>query len=615
MKIHVLKSEVIDQIAAGEVVERPAQIIKELVENSLDAGATEIEVDFAQGGRYVKVVDNGSGIGKEDLSLAFLRFATSKIQDADDLWKLGTFGFRGEALASIGSVSKITLMSNTSSPSSTSRQDAQAYRIHCDFGKISSCETTSRSQGTTIVVEELFANTPARLKFMKTEKGEVAQIKIILKAMALAYPEVEFRVYTNGELQTLYPKAQTHLERTQAVLEMKPLYKGTAVRGGVRCEAYFADPNHTAKTSKNIWLFAQKRYIQDRSLNAAVTEAYRNLLMHGEFPIAACFIETAPDDIDVNIHPTKSQVKFAQPSEAFRAVQASLRETLEQAPWLQELHSKTAYYNKIPNFKESTTDFKESTTEDLSVQAAPVSNLSFEAPEFLQTHFKQKVSPLTENRTEMTEKTLVAAAVAANRATGATPYWTLLEVLAQANQTYLLCQSHKGLVIIDQHAAHERVMFERLMAKWKGGQVEVQQFLFPVSIDLSEEKVEALMLNAAQFFRLGLELEALGPSTIGIKALPLLIKESVVAQELERIATALVNQGDTFSFEKIISDVCARLACHSAIRAGQSLSVMEMKGLLEQMDDYPQSTFCPHGRPVYVEYPFAKLEKDFGRIL
>lgn len=609
--IQVLSPEVIDQIAAGEVVERPAHLIKELVENSLDAGATEISVDFSEGGRFAKVVDNGSGIRSQDLGLALDRHATSKIKISSDLFRLSSFGFRGEALASISAVSKLTLTSK-------SKEDKQASRIVSEFGQRSSVEQVGGSQGTSIVVEELFSNVPARLKFMKSVAAESGRIKTALKALALSHPYVTLKVSQNNELIHFWPATTSRFERVKQIFEVANLYEGTAVRGDVKAYAVFADPKTVQKTAKDLWFFAQSRWIQDRSLQAAVMEAYRHLLMHGEYPMVAVWVELNPENIDVNIHPTKSQVKFVEPSLAFRAVQAAIRDVLEKAPWI----PKTANTYETPEI---------SIPAASALAGSPMENLSFESSDLNRTQFAQKkfVSPAAIQPSGHVREALetyqpldvskppvqAVPSVQIAESPSLQQYWSQLQVLGQANLTYILTQDAKGLVLVDQHAAHERVMFEKLMKAWRGGQIEIQEYLFPLAIDLSAEKVEALQSAEAQLAKLGIGIEALGPETIGVKSAPLILKESALSSVLEKMAHDLVENGGSFSLERKIGDLVATMACHSAIRAGQALSLDEMQALLSSMDEFPQSGFCPHGRPVSVEYPFHKLEKDFGRIV
>lgn len=609
MEITLLSPEVIDQIAAGEVVERPSHMVKELVENALDAGATEVSVEYSLGGRFVRVTDNGKGVAKEDLLLALARHATSKIKVTEDLWSLNSFGFRGEALASIAAVSRLTFASQ--------RQGSNtSYRIISEFGKLGEVEVTGGSPGTSVLVEELFSNVPARLKFLKSDSAESQQIKATLKAMALSHPHVTFRVEENQKLVLFYKATESFLKRAEQVFDISPLYEGEAQRDGVRARAVFTDPHNVQKTSKHIWLFAQGRWIQDRSLQAAVMEAYRNLLMHGEYPSAAVWVEVDPSQIDVNIHPTKSQVKFQDPSLAFRAVQASVRDTLEKAPWIQQKN----YVAPAPR----------SLAQELR-EPVPTS-MSFQDPQMQRTQYNQKSFSLAvaAEQAQMRENlhqhtsgavetftttpaTMTEALTTADETKSA--YWSQLQVLGQAHLTYIVCQSAEGLVFVDQHAAHERVAFERLMAAWNGGRIDIQEFLFPLAVDLTPDKVEALEKNRDVFTRLGLSLEPLGPATMGVRAAPLLLKDGVIGSALEKMANEIVDQGGSFRLEKVIGDLCATMACHSVVRAGQSLSLEQMQSLLKEMDEFPLSSFCPHGRPVSVTYPFYKLEKDFGRIV
>ncbi len=580
MSIQVLPPEVIDQIAAGEVVERPAHLVKELVENSIDAGATAVTVEFSEGGRYVKVIDNGRGISPEQLPKALERFATSKISKSDDLWKLHTFGFRGEALASIAAVSKLNL---TSRPPGAEK----AHQLLSEYGKKMSVDAVGGSEGTSITIQELFANVPARLKFLKSDAAEGTQIKTTLKALALAHAEIEFRVYEKNELVFFWPSCISRKDRVEQILEIKPMYVGQAQRENVMAYAVFADPHQVAKTGRSVWLFAQNRWVQDRSMQAAVMEAYRNLLMHGEYPIVVVWLEVDPEYIDVNIHPTKSQVKFHNPSLVFRAVQAAIRETLEKAPWTPEVQKGP----RDSGLGES--------------MITPQVQSSFAHQDFHVTQFQKKDFSLK----------IMESPVSTISMEASSGYWSTLEVLGQANLTYIICQSRDKLVFVDQHAAHERVVFERLMDAWRGSKMEVQEFLFPLVVDLTPDKIEALQNFFPDLEKLGVFLEVLGPITVGVRAAPTLIKESILSSVLDKMAGDVLDLGGSFRMEKVVGDICATMSCHSVVRAGQALSAEQMRSLLSEMDEYPLSSFCPHGRPVSVEYPYIKLERDFGRIV
>jgi DNA mismatch repair protein MutL len=678
-RIQILSSDVIDQIAAGEVVERPAHLVKELVENSIDAGATSIEVEYDQGGRRVRVTDNGSGIAPDDLPRAIARHGTSKISQAADLWALSSFGFRGEALASIGAVSRLSLQSRTAEASS-------ATVLVCEHGRVAPPAVVGGNKGTTVLVEELFANVPARLKFLKSEAGESAQIKATLRALALANESIEFRIRTGGKVVESWPARKTLNERAQELLGALKLYAASGDYENAHAEIAFASPHDVGGNARGIQIFVQGRWVQDRSLQSAVIDAYRGLLMHGEFPIAIVRLTIAPEDVDVNIHPTKSAVKFRDPQIAFRAVNRTLRAALEQAPWLAHRAEVAAAQDGVTGRIESgeanshpdrfgdaasvaarmqaardagrrastaaseetrpgtrpetptkkmsiadltrpyqaamsddavgegakfsngadsraSTDSESSTRESLAT--APLNSVGrFDSPEFDTIQFKQKsdLHPTTETEagTPDSQPNKVGA-------------WSRLQVLGQANLTYILAQDANRLVMIDQHAAHERVTYEKLMKAWLGGQAESQPLLIPITIELEPDGAEALMSIAGELEKLGLQIDQNGPQSIALRSLPLTIKETSLTKALKELASEISEKGGGFALEKKISDLCATMACHSVVRAGQALSHDQMRKLLQQMDEFPLSSFCPHGRPVSVDYPYSKLERDFGR--
>ncbi|MCE3011004.1 MAG: DNA mismatch repair endonuclease MutL [Proteobacteria bacterium] len=589
-----LNPSVVDQIAAGEVVERPAHLVKELVENSLDAGATKLRVTISNGARNIQVSDNGRGIRTEELELALERFATSKIRRTEDLWQLSSYGFRGEALASISAVSDLTLITRM-------KNSESAQSIRSQFGQKEKPHPVGGALGTTVIIENLFENLPARLKFMKSPASEVAQIKNVIKAFALSHPEVEFSMLVNSELILDFPVVKESV-RAQMVLGLDELYAGEAERSGYKARAYFSSPHDVQKTSKNIWIFVQKRWVQDRGLQAAVMEAYRNLLMHGEYPSVAIELEVPPEQIDVNIHPTKSQVKFLDPSLAFRAVQGALRSALEQAPWLKKQSQEVVAQES-------------GSVSERNEVLPPLQNLSFDGGSLGGYQFKQKRDFLAESTFSYASVSSVKPALALMP--GETPlqgYWSSLQPIGQVALTYLVAQSSNSMILIDQHAAHERVMFERLLKALTNGGLEIQDFLFPLAIDLSEDKCEVLLKHQESFSKLGILFEQLGPSTLGVKSSPVFIKDSALSQSLEIASQQLLEFGGSGKVEEVIKDACARMACHSSVRAGQAMTLPEIKSLLESMDEFPLSSFCPHGRPVSQEISFYQLDKDFGRL-
>ncbi len=690
MSIRSLPSEVVDQIAAGEVVERPAHLVKELVENSLDAKASMIEVEFDQGGRRVRVTDNGAGIVEQELPLALARHATSKIREAADLWRLDSFGFRGEALASIAAVSRVTLTSRmnsglvgkreTGSPPKEEIGEINAFeadatsvvssasRVIGDFGKLGQVERAGGNPGTSILIEELFANVPARLKFLKSESAEAAQIKTVLRALALVHSQVEFRLKSAGKLLQVWTKSPSFRERVEQVLDTKPLFENRVESNGMTVHAVFASPHNVAGNARQIWLFAQDRWIQDRGLQAAVMDAYRGLLMHGEFPIVCVRVSCAPDEIDVNIHPTKSAVKFRDSQRAFRAVQRCLREGLERAPWLQSSsgeHGKPSVvqapsgtsYSAVPlsfhgpeldrtqyqkrddhlTLSEATgfaraSDVATASTTLSSVRSVDAlttplnvspgsqpqsSSLSPDADSLSYVDQSASVLQISDGQglTPTTEFVRPASRSARETVREGTSYWGRLQVLGQAHLTYILAETNEKLFLIDQHAAHERVAYERLMSAWQQGRIDQQKLLIPLTVEMEVESAEALAHVASDLARIGVDVEPFGPGAVVVRALPNGIKESALADSLVELGREIAEKGGGFALERKISDLCATVACHSVVRAGQALNTEQMKSLLVQMDEFPLSSFCPHGRPVSIEYPFTKLERDFGRLV
>lgn len=632
MSIQILKADVIDQIAAGEVVERPAHLVKELVENSLDAGATRVEIEVSAGGRNIRVSDDGTGMIKEDLVLACARHATSKIRVSNDLWSLHTFGFRGEALASIGAVSDLRITSRHSTEKS-------AYSIDCRFGALSAPASSGTQPGTIVEVKDLFENVPARLKFLKSEVAEISQIKNCIKAIALAHPHVEFLFKANSKLQFLYSRAESLLLRTQDVMEEKDLFFAEHEVDGYRAEIVYSSPNTTVKTSRQIWVYVQNRWVNDKTIQAAVMESYRNLLMHGEFPIAVVKILAPTGDVDVNIHPTKSQVKFLEQSRIFKLVHYTLRRDLERARWIDTMRA--ASFDQDPE-SEARARVRESTeafvTRSTSGDANVPTSLRFSDSHFERTQHANKKMPLefaAEKRNESvsfpsfsrTEGTAASTTVDENQKpdylageepTSINPpaaFWSLMRVVGQAHLTYIVAESPESLFLIDLHAAHERVMFERLMESYSKHQMDVQNFLIPIAVDMPAEHCEIVLKQTEQLAKMGVSLASGGPETLMVESAPSWISDRAIVDALTKFAEEVARSGGSFTWEKKLGDIFATMACHSAIRAGHAMSHEEMVSLLQQMDDYKLSSYCPHGRNVYVEIPKTKLERDFGRIV
>jgi DNA mismatch repair protein MutL len=578
MPIRVLSEKVVDQIAAGEVLERPAHLIKELLENSIDAGATEIEVEYDNGGRNVRISDNGCGMTAEDLPLALLRHATSKIEASQDLFNLSSFGFRGEALASIAAVSRLTITSRT-------KNDKDAHVLRSEFGEVQPVTTGSAPLGTTLLTDGLFENVPARLKFLKSDAAESAQIKMVLKALALAHPQVQFRVRTKGELQSFWPTKSDWKARAEEVLSFQPFYETQGEVNGIQVRALLGSPNQTLQQNRGLWIFVQDRWVQDRSLSVAIVESYRNLLMHGEYPQVVLSLHVPKEFVDVNVHPTKSQVKFIDGQKVFRAVHHVIRAALEKAPWVPNIDRTI----KEPAPTETTKSF---------------ADVAFATVQYQKKEFSAQ---------QINEPTREYAVTPSQAPTGQI-FWSQMEVLGQAQLTYIIAQTQGDFYLVDQHAAHERIVFERLMQAWKAGRFDSQNLLLPIAIDLPVHEMEAIESTFTQMQSLGLTVEKMGPETLAISAIPSFVSESGVVHAIKNLAVEMAANGGSFAWERKVGDIFASMACHSVVRAGQNLSVEEMKSLLSQMDEFPLSTFCPHGRPVSVNWTFNELERKFGRI-
>ena len=602
ISIQKLGSSVIDQISAGEVVERPAGLVKELIENSLDAGADSIEIQFSDGGLFVSVKDNGSGIPSDELSLALARHATSKIRKMGDLFSIESCGFRGEALASIASVSCLNLISRT-------KNSKTAYRLKSEFGKTLNIEKVSGSLGTTVTVDLLFQNVPARLRFLKSEAVEALAIKNIIIAQALARHDVQFRVITKGRMIFYWPQCGSRLKRAEMILGEKPLYQHKGgERGFCEVEVVLSAPNKTARSSKKMWFFVNGRVVEDKILYGALMSAHRNLLMHGEYPISALFLQMNPAEVDVNIHPTKTKIRFRNQARVFQTVQKAVRSLLEKGPWLTHLS---------PSAKELLSETKPRRNDHLQQANFSLNPPSKYPPQtapierkVIEETFHQKTPPTNakQNTAPIVEKALVKDKTLAKT-------FSSLQVLAQAHKTYIITQSPASIVFIDQHAAHERILFEKLLQGMKQKAPPSQKNLIALSIKMDPAEVAAVFSMKESFLSLGIEIKNQKPDEIKVLSSPSFIKPAVVEKAIRDLAFKNIETGEPWTIEKVVSHIAATMACHSAIRAGQILSIKEMESLLEQMEEFCFSSFCPHGRPVFVEYPLLKLEKDFGRVL
>jgi len=619
--IRTLPTEVINQIAAGEVVERPSNLIKELIENSLDAGSSKIEIHFSEGGRYVQIKDNGSGIKSSDLYMALSPHSTSKINSLQDIWNIHSYGFRGEALASIAEVSDLTLLSKPA-------EQKQASRLKSEFGKKTDIEQVGSEKGTTVIVKDLFQNTPARLKFLKSESSESSVIKNTIKAMALSHPSVEFRVLYKKKLLFYWPVAKNLKQRAESILALeKALYTKTKYQD-INIEAVFCSPNETSPNKKQMWYFVENRWVDDSTIYVAIMSAYRSLLMHGEYPIVVLNLSCRKEDVDVNVHPAKSKVRFKNNSLIFKAVQHSLRSVLEGAPWINNKSYSTPSKEQellFQNKEFQQTNLQKKTFQPFRYKEQPLDNTQNQEVDSRGDSLISSIKDLNINPSSLkpgvnknhhlshTHKVPDENELENEIEHTQKNYWSSLHILSQAYLTYIIAQNRTNIIFIDQHAAHERVLYEKLMSYWNTGKGEVQKRLIPLVLDIDASLVKSILSFQKEFLKIGLEIEASGPDGIIIYSAPAILKDVALQKALLQLADEVKSIGGSFAMENKISDLCATMACHSAIRAGKSLSEVEMKNLLISMDEFPLSSFCPHGRPVFVNYSLSKLEKDFGR--
>lgn len=588
MPIRQLPPEVADKIAAGEVVERPASVAKELIENAIDAGSTEISVEIAQGGRrLIRVSDDGCGIPADQVPLAFARHATSKLETADDLYRVRTLGFRGEALASIGAVSRLTL-------STRAQGEDIGTAVRMEGGVLSGPRALGRAQGTSVLVENLFFNTPARLKFLRADTTEAGHVARLASSYALAYPEIRFSLHNNDREVLRTTGTGDLLDALVAVygpsaaeqmIEVAPNASAGAGEAGVRVRGYISAPSAHRSNRGDITFYVNRRWVQDNSLTYAVSEAYSGLLPQRRYPIVVLNVALPPEDVDVNIHPTKREVRFRRAREVFAAVQRAVRATLvAQSP---------VPYTTAPQpvddawaRREMLRGLGQRAWQDLGQQALEV----------YRTGDREPGAPPWPEATP--------SAPPAERL-------PMLRVVGQVAQTYIVAEGPGGLYLIDQHAAHERIRYEEITRAAAEAAAHVaQELLEPRVVEIPPSQAELLGAHLEAFRRVGLELEPFGPHTYLVRRIPVAMMGHDVAAAVAEILEAAEREEPGFSWEETTA---VTLACHTAIRAGQTLSPEEMRDLVRRLERTTVPHTCPHGRPTMLHMSQAQLDRQFGR--
>ncbi len=623
-RVLVLPAELANQIAAGEVVERPSSVVKELVENSLDAGASRLDVSIEDGGRQlIRVEDDGSGMTREDALRALERHATSKIKNVDDLFRIGTLGFRGEAVPSIGSVSRMEIRTKL-------HGQLEGTRIVIEGGHLDSIESAGMAAGTIIKVEDLFFNTPARLKFMKTPGTEARHTMEALIRVGLSRPDVRIRLKKDGKVVLDMPEVNDVKDRILTVLgrdvydDLYPTFEFPEVNGVV-ARGYFSKPGHTQRSPGNIYTFVNGRYVSDSTVRAAIRGAYGTMMERGRHPSVVLYLDVPFSLVDVNVHPAKTEVRFHDTNSIFRAVYHAIADQLAIAPWLEK--SPKTYV-----MKSSSTDHSDdpkmlspdmATFEPLNARHDRLSQLKPGAPrtaadELLSPFFRppgglddlqqgfaaRGASPLSEPpRIALGD---VGGSTAAN-------YFSSLKVIGQFKRMYIVCEDASGMVIIDQHAAHERIGFERLKKIFEATHKEVQPLLFPQRLELDAMRAQTLAENLEFFEHAGFEIDPFGGNTFAIKAVPAVLQKAKHAVMVIDAIDDLAQFGRTPRVDEAMESVLSRMACHSVVRGPTVLGQTEMESLLVQMDEIDFKANCPHGRPVYYRIPLFELETSFDR--
>lgn len=617
MAVKQLSETLINQIAAGEVIERPASVVKELVENALDAGATRIEIATAAGGKsLVRVCDNGHGMQSDDLALAIRRHCTSKISTTLD--DIETLGFRGEALPSIGSVAKLRIQSRA-------RGADSGYEINVSGGKVGTLRPSAMNAGTVVEVRDIFFATPARLKFLKSDRAETGAITEIVKRIAIAFPAVRFVLSGSDRTALDYPATGgDQLARVGQILDRDfadNTIEINAVRDGVGLTGYAGVPTFNRGNSLRQFAYVNGRPVLDKLILSAVRAAYADTIPRGRYPVAVLAITIDPGQVDINVHPAKADVRFRDPGLLRGLIIGAIREALTRQG---DRASTTGARNLVDAFRPAIQP---------AVGAGATSRPFVGGRSDQNDHFGTRAQgqpllssihrPLdTVHPAGFAERDQAALSDIASPAGRADPQpsddmpdagFPLGAARAQLHENYIVAQTEDGLVIVDQHAAHERLVYESLKQSLHARQVPSQALLIPEIVDLPEEDCDRLMPHADALRHLGLGLERFGPGAVAIRETPAILGEIDGASLVRQLVDEIAEWGKASALAERIDYVAATMACHGSVRSGRRLTAEEMNGLLRRMETTPGSGQCNHGRPTYIELKLSDIERLFGR--
>ncbi len=597
MAIRVLPENIINQIAAGEVVERPSSIVKELIENSIDSGATNIELFLRGGGiESISVEDNGSGISPKELSLAILRHATSKLKD-DDLNKISNFGFRGEALPSIASVSETTITSRT-------RVDKLATKIKVSFGELDHQNVASRDVGTTVKITSLFQKTPARLKFLKSLKVETSKCKEIFQKIALSHPNVAFKMIVNGKNLLHYLSqintSQPLANRVKEVLGEKIFIDCCEINSSNEdcyLRGFIGLPTLNRPTSSLQFLYVNNRPIRDKNIFYAVKAAYNETIPKGRHPIIVLYLDLPHELIDVNVHPSKAEVRFQNFQKIRKLIITSLKSAIAKAGFqvsselsleMIKKFSSSSSKNKTMNLSGLEDQKDKSQNNKISEFEEKIENYGFlDSPPFAKVEMQNRDS-------EFEDFPLGAAR-------------------SQVHSTYIISENKDGIVIIDQHAAHERLVLEEMKSNYEIGQVSSQLLLIPEVITLKSLEKISLLENKELLKKIGFEIESFGDNSIIVREVPSLLGHANISNLIQDVAEELSDLETQITIDDKINSIISKSACYGSVRSGRKLNADEMNALLRQMETTPNSGQCNHGRPTSIRLSLNDIEKLFGR--
>jgi DNA mismatch repair protein MutL len=575
-RIHLLPSALIDQIAAGEVVERPASVVKELLENALDAGAARIRVEVRDGGRdFIAVTDDGCGMSPADARLALQRHATSKIAQLEDLQQIRSYGFRGEALPAIASVSQLRLRTRT-------RGAPEGFELRVEAGQVRQAGAVGAPEGTRVEVADLFSAVPARRKFLKTATTEWGHIADALVRCALALPGVHFDVQREGRPALAWPAVESPLDRVAAVLGEEDAAAFVRVEhreGPARVTGFAARPDRHRPTLSGVYFYVNRRPVRDRTLQHALIDVYRDWLPRGRFPAAVLFVELPPEAVDVNVHPAKWEVRFGDPPALHRLLRHAVAAAIESRRWLAPAGNG-----------------------DPAQRPPPAARSERPAGDWL---FAER-APLADP----------AGMVREVPDGGAPLRFGDLRLLGTLLATYLVVESKQGLLLVDQHAAHERVLFERLREGWRRREIESQLLLVPLTLAAAPGQVARLAERADQVQAFGFDLEPFGESSVVARSLPAVLAGRDPAALVRGLLDSWLEveaQSPGAPSNEAADRIFASLACHAARRKGEVLAGAEQRALLDALDAIPWAPTCPHGRPVAVPFDLSEIERRFGR--